>query len=294
MAQIKAGDVTLEVERLGDPQNPAIILIAGLGFQLIDWPLSFCETLAQGGYHVIRFDNRDVGLSQKLEELGLPDMAAVMADKAAGAPPNVPYQLPEMAADVIALMDALSLEKAHITGMSMGGMIAQLLAIHYPDRCHSLTSIMSTSGESTVSAPDPAAMAVITAAPASQEKEDIVDFGLMVNDTIGSPGFRWERDALTEHIETCIDRCYCPTGYMRQMSAVFSAPQRRELLSKLSLPTLVIHGEDDLLVPPSGGQDVADQVPGAQLALIAGMGHDLSPSLCAHLVEILLPHYNAA
>lgn len=291
MSQVKAGDVTLEVERVGDPKNPAVILIAGLGFQLIDWPLSFCEALANNGYHVIRFDNRDVGQSQKLEELGLPDMAAVMADKAAGATPKVPYQLSDMAADVIALMDALSLEKAHITGMSMGGMIAQLLAIHYPDRCHSLTSIMSTSGEPTVSAPDPAAMAVITAAPVSQEKKDIVAFGLRVNDTIGSPGYRWDREALTDHIEACIDRGYCPTGYMRQMSAVFSASPRRELLSKLSLPTLVIHGQDDLLVPPSGGKDVADHVAGAQLELVAGMGHDLSPSLCAYLATILLPHY---
>lgn len=292
MAQIKAGDITLEVERIGDPADPAIILIAGLGFQLIDWPLSFCERLARHGYQIIRFDNRDVGQSQKLEHFGIPDMAAVLAGKASGNPVAVPYQLLDMAGDVIALMDALSLEKAHITGMSMGGMISQLIAAHYPDRCLSLTSIMSTSGEASVSAPHPEAMAVITGAPASQDKKDIVAFGLKVNDVIGSPDYRWDRGDLTRHIEACIDRGYCPSGYLRQMSAVFSAEPRRELLAALSLPTLVIHGLDDLLVPASGGQDVADHVPDAQLALVPGMGHDLSPALCAHLANIMVPYFN--
>ncbi len=294
MGQVKAGNITLEVDRIGDPSHPAIILIAGLGFQLIDWPRAFCETLAKSGYYVVRFDNRDVGFSQKLEALGVPDMAAVMADKAAGIAPRVPYSLADMASDVIALMDVLSIEKAHIAGMSMGGMIAQLLAAHHPARCLSLTSIMSTSGEASVSAPNTAAMAVITTAPASTEKSDIVAFGLKVNDTIGSPGYRWEKEALTQHIEACFDRGYCPTGYMRQMSAVFSAAPRRELLTTILLPTLVIHGLNDLLVPASGGQDVADHIRGAKLELVAGMGHDLSPSLCVHLAELMLPHFDAA
>lgn len=290
MGQIKAGSVTLEYERVGDPNNPAVILIAGLGFQLIDWPTNFCESLASQGFQVLRFDNRDVGLSEKLDAFGVPDIAAIMAEKAAGEPSSAPYQLPDMAGDVIALMDALKINKAHMVGMSMGGMIAQLLAIQYPDRCMSLTSIMSSSGDPSVSAPDPAAMAVITAAPASQEMADIVTFGLLVNETIGSPGYRWDRGALTAHIEACFTRGYCPAGYMRQMAAVFSAPPRREFLAVLTLPALVIHGLDDLLVPPSAGKDVADHVPGARLELVAGMGHDLSPSLCVHLGDLILPH----
>ncbi len=294
MAQVKAGDITLEIDRVGDPQEPAIILIAGLGFQLIDWPREFCETLADQGYQVIRFDNRDVGMSQKLEHLGVPDIPAVMAGKAAGNPPRVPYQLPDMAGDVIALMDALSLDRAHIVGMSMGGMIAQLLAAQYPARCFSLTSIMSTSGEASVSAPKSEAMGVISSAPASQEMSDIVEFGLKVNDVIGSPGYRWDKDALQKHIEACFNRGYCPTGYMRQMSAVFSAQPRRELLTTIDLPTLVIHGLDDPLVPASGGQDVADHIPDAKLELVAGMGHDLSPSLCTYLATLVLPHFKAA
>ncbi len=294
MAQIKAGDIALEIDHMGDPQDPAIILIAGLGFQLIDWPREFCETLAGQGYQVIRFDNRDVGMSQKLEHLGVPDIPAVMADKAAGNPPRVPYQLSDMVGDIIALMDALSLDRAHIVGMSMGGMIAQLLAAQYPARCLSLTSIMSTSGETSVSAPKPEAMGVISSAPASQEMSDIVEFGLKVNDVIGSPGYRWDGHALRQHIEACVNRGYCPTGYMRQMSAVFSAQPRRELLSTITLPTLVIHGLDDPLVPASGGQDVADHIPGAKLELVAGMGHDLSPSLCVHLAALMLPHFKAA
>ncbi|MBL4906239.1 MAG: alpha/beta fold hydrolase [Sneathiella sp.] len=292
MGQVKAGKITLEIDRIGDPANPAIILIAGLGFQLIDWPRAFCETLAEKGYQVVRFDNRDVGKSQKLETLGVPDLAAVLEGKATGNFPDIPYSLDDMARDVIALMNALSLHKAHIVGMSMGGMIAQLLAVHSPERCLSLTSIMSTSGEASVSAPKPEVMAALTKAPASQEKQDIVDFGLRVNDTIGSPGFRWDRDALRDHIEACFDRGYCPTGYLRQMAAVFSAPSRRDILGKINVPTLVIHGLEDPLVPSSGGQDVADYVPHAHLELVAGMGHDLSPLLCVHLARLMVPHFN--
>ncbi|MEP3244090.1 MAG: alpha/beta fold hydrolase [Sneathiella sp.] len=290
MAQIQAGNIMLEVEQIGDPSCPAVILIAGLGFQLIDWPLEFCERLAEGGFQVIRFDNRDVGLSQKLEERGIPDLETALAAKTSGSSPDMPYALTEMSKDVVALMDRLSLDQAHIVGMSMGGMIAQLLAIHYPERCLSLTSIMSSSGEPSVSAPDGAAMAAISGAPASQEMSDIVTFGLKVNATIGSPGYRWPKEDLIRHIEACFKRGYCPTGYLRQMGAVFSAPSRREDLKAVRLPTLVLHGTDDLLVPPSAGQDVAEHIPGARLELIDGMGHDLSPSLCAHLAGLLIPH----
>ncbi|MCG8490073.1 MAG: alpha/beta fold hydrolase [Sneathiellales bacterium] len=292
MAQVKAGSLSLEVETFGKAENPAVILIAGLGFQLIDWPVSFCKTLADAGYHVVRFDNRDVGKSERLENLGLPDMEKVIAARSGGEIPDVPYGLHQMAEDVVHLMDSLSLARAHIAGMSMGGMITQLMAIHHSARCLSMTSIMSSSGEASVSAPDPEAMAAISGAPASPAREDIIAFGLGVNDVIGSPGFRWDRDALKAHIGHCVDRGVSPNGYMRQMAAVFTAPSRREELKKVSIPALVIHGTEDRLVPISAGQDTADHIPGATMVPVDGMGHDLSPDLCVRLAEIILPHLN--
>jgi len=293
MVQIKTNNISLEVDRMGDPAAPAVFLIAGLGFQLIDWPLSFAESLVEAGYQVIRFDNRDIGLSQKLEEKGVPDLGAILQEKIAGGTPDVPYELSHMAADVIGLMDAFAIDKAHIVGMSMGGMIAQILATNHVSRCLSLTSIMSTTGDPSLPQADPDTMAVLMSAPASQDKQDIVDFGLKVNDAIGSPGYRWDRSALQSHIEACFDRNYCPTGYMRQLAAVSAAQPRRKILSKVTAPTLVIHGEDDPLVPSSGGRDVADHVPGATFKLVPGMGHDLSPSLCDRLTALIVPHLKA-
>ncbi|MEH6402892.1 MAG: alpha/beta hydrolase [Sneathiella sp.] len=293
MTQIEVNGITLEAERIGSPSAPAVFLIAGLGFQLIDWPLSFAEKLVEAGYQVIRFDNRDIGLSQKLEEEGLPDLGAIIQEKMAGGTPDVPYDLSHMAADVIGLMDAFSIDKAHIVGMSMGGMIAQILAANHASRCLSLTSIMSTTGDPSLPQADPEIMAVLVSAPSSQDKKDIVEFGLKVNDTIGSPGFRWDRSALQAHIEACFDRSYCPTGFMRQMAAVSTAKPRRQMLSKVAVPTLVIHGEDDPLVPASGGRDVADHISGASFKLVSGMGHDLSPSLCDQLAELIVPHLNS-
>lgn len=290
MAQVEIGSINLEVEMFGSKENPAVILIAGLGFQLIDWPVSFCETLADAGFYIVRFDNRDVGKSDRLEHLGLPDMEKVIAVRSGGEIPEVPYSLFQMAGDVVQLMDALDLEKAHIAGMSMGGMITQLMAIHHSRRCLSMTSIMSSSGEPSVSVPDPEAMAAISGAPASPAREDIIAFGLGVNDVIGSPGFRWDRDALSAHIGHCVDRGVSPTGYMRQMAAVFTAPSRREELKKVPIPALVIHGTDDRLVPISAGQDTADHIPGAKMVPVEGMGHDLSPDLCVRLAEIMISH----
>lgn len=290
MAKVKAQSINLEVETFGDKGKPAVILIAGLGFQLIDWPVSFCEALAEVGFHVVRFDNRDVGKSDRLEHLGLPDMEKVIAARSGGDIPEVPYSLNEMAEDVVHMLDALGLEKAHIVGMSMGGMITQLMAIHHSNRCLSMTSIMSSSGEASVSVPDPEAMAAISGAPASPARDDIITFGLGVNDVIGSPGFRWDRGALSAHIGHCVDRGVSPTGYMRQMAAVFTAPSRRDDLKKITVPALVIHGTDDRLVPISAGQDTADHIPGSIMVPVEGMGHDLSPDLCVRLAEIMIPH----
>ena len=291
MPSVISNGLFLEYEAFGRPSDPAVILIAGLGFQLLDWPLPFCEKIASAGFYVVRFDNRDIGLSQKLEEKGLPDLAGILADLQAGGNPQIPYHLTDMAVDVVGLLDALALKQAHIVGMSMGGMIAQLVAIFYADRVLSLTSIMASSGVKYL--PPASANTVLMGAPVSQDLEDIVAFGLEVNDVIGSPGFRWDRAALTAHIRNCVERCYCPGGYLRQYTAVQASNRRISELADVTAPTLVIHGKDDLLVPPEAGEDTARLIPGARLELVDGMGHDLSPALCEHLTGLILPHIKA-
>jgi len=291
---IQTAQAALEVELRGSSEHPAVILIAGLGFQLIDWPDDFCDSLVGAGYQVIRFDNRDIGLSQKFDAAGLPDLGTVMADKMAGHIPDTPYSLSHMAQDVTGLLGALGIEKVHIVGMSMGGMIAQLVAAHAPGCTASLTSIMSSSSDPALPGPTAPAMQVLSSAPQSQERADIVAFGLEVNDVIGSPSFRWPRVALTRHIEACVERSYSPAGYVRQYAAVMAAPSRRELLAQITAPTLVVHGDADPLVPASCGKDVADHVPDARFVQVSGMGHDLSPALCQHLVRIIIPHLDRA
>ena len=293
MANVISNGLSLEYETFGSASDPAVILIAGLGFQLIDWPTAFCEKIAAEKFYVIRFDNRDIGLSQKLDAKGLPDLGRIVTQLRAGEVPEVPYQLSDMAADAAGLMEALSLKTAHIVGMSMGGMIAPLMAIFYPEKVRSLTSIMSSSGSRSLPPPTPAAMTVLMSAPASQDMEDVVAFGLQVNDVIGSPGFRWDRAALTRHVRACVARCYCPAGYLRQYAAVQASNPRTSELPGITAPTLVIHGKDDILVPPEAGEETAQLIPNARLELVKGMGHDLSPTLCAHLAGLLLPHLSA-
>ncbi|GLQ04864.1 alpha/beta fold hydrolase [Sneathiella chinensis] len=288
--KIQAGNVSLEVDLRGNPSDPAVVLIAGLGFQLIDWPDSFADRLAAAGYYVIRFDNRDIGLSEKLEGLAVPVLETLMEDRASGLAPEVPYGLEDMAGDVVALLDALSIEKAHMVGMSMGGMIAQITAALAGHRVSSLTSIMSSTSEAGLPGPKPEVMGILASAPTTDDEDEIVAFGLTVNDAIGSPGFRWDRAALEDHIRACVRRSYCPTGYMRQYGAVLAAPGRRALLSKIAVPGLVIHGADDPLVPSDCGRDTADHIPGARFELVPGMGHDLSPVLCDRLADLILPH----
>lgn len=290
MAKLISNGISLEYETFGAAADPAVVLIAGLGFQLIDWPVAFCEAIAAEGFYVVRFDNRDIGLSQKMEQLGLPDMGRILQQVQTQQTPSVPYHLSDMAADVAGLLAGLGIERAHIVGMSMGGMIAQLAAIFYPEKLYSLTSIMSSSGNRHLPPPTAAATSVLMAAPASQNEDDVVAFGLQVNDVIGSPGYRWDRAALKAHICACVRRCYCPSGYMRQYAAVLASNPRVSELPHIGAPTLVIHGLDDPLVPYAAGEDTARLIPGARLELVAGMGHDLSPALCAHLAGILIPH----
>ncbi|WP_025897444.1 alpha/beta fold hydrolase [Sneathiella glossodoripedis] len=290
MASVICNSLEIEYERIGEAGNPVVLLIAGLGFQMIDWPLDMCKKLAAAGYQVIRFDNRDIGLSEKLSASGIPDIQKILHDKGQGKHIQLPYQLEDMAKDVSELLKALDISAAHIVGMSMGGMIAQIVAASFPEQTLSLTSIMSSSSDPSLPGPTDDASTILASAPASQNKEDIVAFGLKVNEVIGSPGFRWPLKLLQAHIEACIERSYCPDGYMRQYAAVLAAGSRVELLHKISVPTLVIHGSNDPLVQPVCGRNVADHVTGSRYVEVSGMGHDLSPALCAHLADLLLDH----
>lgn len=290
MAQLISNGNRLEYERLGDSADPAVILIAGLALQMIDWPDDFCHMLCEGGYQVIRFDNRDVGRSDKMVAAGMPDMEQLMRDLAAGKPPGVAYDLFDMALDTIGLLDGLGLRKAHIVGMSMGGMIAQIIAASHPDRAASLTSIMSSSGSPGLPPATEEAEEILLKMPESFSRDHIVDLGRRVNRVIGSPGFPWDDRAHRHHLGRTYDRGICLEGNMRQFAAARASDRRNALLSKIAVPALVLHGADDPLILPACGEDTARLIPGAALKIVEGMGHDLSPALCGHLAPIILSH----
>jgi len=251
-------------DTFGASSDPAVVLIRGLGSQMISWREPFCEMLAERGFFVVRFDNRDVGLSSKTEG---------------------PYSIADMAADIVGLMDHLGIDAAHIVGMSMGGMIAQQIAISYPDRALSLTSIMSTiSGADVV--PPTAAAAAIFVGPAPSTRDEAIAKAMVDRRVIGSPAFFDEDEAL-ELATLSYDRCNYPEGRLRQMAAIQSAPARSDALARLSVPAVVIHGAQDPLVPIENGRRTAAAIPGADLVEIDGMGHDIPPGVWERVVDAI-------
>lgn len=275
MASIAANGITIEYESFGDTKAPVVLLIMGLGAQLTLWPIELCEALVVRGFRVIRFDNRDIGLSMKFDAAGVPDMAALMMATMSGRKPEIAYSLEDMANDAVGLLDALGIARAHVVGASMGGMIAQLVAAHHPQRTLSLTSIMSTTGNPAIPPARPDAMAVLTNRPATSERETLVNFLVNAARVIGSPAYPAKAERLLARVYADLERSYSPAGYMRQMAAVIASGDRRALLAEITAPTLVIHGDADPLVPVQGGQDTAASIKGAELKIISGMGHDL-------------------
>ncbi|MEV4318560.1 alpha/beta hydrolase [Actinocrispum sp. NPDC049592] len=255
----------LEFETFGDSRDPALVLIMGLGAQLIDWQVEFCEGLVAEGFHVVRFDNRDVGLSDGSE---------------------APYVLADMAADTVGLLDRLGIERAHVVGVSMGGMIAQQLVIDHPGRVLSLCSIMSTTGDRSVGRGTPEALAALTR-PAATSREQFIEGAVRAAGITGSPGFETPVAELEERAARKYDRAYRPEGTQRQLQAVLASPDRTEGLRNVTVPALVIHGEDDPLVGVSGGRATAEAIPGAELMVIPGMGHDLPRALWPHVIEAI-------
>ncbi|HEY6644224.1 alpha/beta hydrolase [Povalibacter sp.] len=289
MPQISVNGLQFEYESFGSAAHPTVILIMGLGAQLVRWPLRFCDKLVERGFRVIRFDNRDIGLSAKMDGAPVPELATLIAARMAGLPAQVPYTLEDMAADTVGLMDALKIDKAHIVGASMGGMIAQLVAANYPSRVLSLTSIMSTTGNPTLPPPARAASAVLMArAPHPSDLEAYVLHGLNTLRVIGSPGAPLDEAAARERLIAEVQRNYNPAGFGRQMAAVTANGDRREKLRRITAPTMVIHGADDPLVPVAGGRDTADAIAGAELRIIPGMGHDLPPKFQEQIVDAIV------
>lgn len=279
MPQAQANGLTLEYETFGEAGNPAVVLIMGVGCQLVMWPDSFCQGLADLGYHVIRYDNRDVGLSSKIEEAGAPDIMAAVTAQMTGQPVTAPYSLDDMADDAAGLLDALGIARAHIVGASMGGMIAQLVAIRHPQKVASLTSIMSTTGNPAVPPARDDAMAALLTPPAGTDRESLIQQGVNMWKVIGSPKYPATDEELREVAARSVDRMVCPEGFGRQVLAILAAAPRNEALKKLSVPAMVLHGADDPLVPVEGGQDTAQAIPGCRLEIVEGMAHDFTQAL---------------
>jgi len=293
VVQIRANDITIEYENYGDASAPPVLLIMGLGAQLVRWPIELVNDLVARGYRVIRFDNRDVGLSSKFDHAGTPNIVWTAMIQQFGRTPPVPYTLQDMAADAVGLLDALGIEAAHIVGASMGGMIAQLVAASWPDRTLSLTSIMSTTGRSDCSRPTMRATAVLLRHPRTDDLEAIVAHGTLAANVVGGR-FPMEDAFLAERIRSETLRNRHPAGFVRQMAAIIADGDRSKRLSRITAPTLVIHGSDDPLVPVSGGRETARAIPGARLLEIDGMGHTLPPQVLPQIVDAIDTHARGA
>lgn len=289
MRRARANGVELEYETFGRADDPALLLVMGLGAQMILWHEEFCDALAARGLHVVRFDNRDVGRSTWLDEAGAPDVLAAMAAATQRQPVRSAYLLRDMAADAAGLLDALDIDAAHVAGASMGGMIAQTLAIEHPARVRTLTSIMSTTSHPDLPPATPEAMAVLLT-PAPTEREAAIERSVEVWRTIGSPGFPVDENEVRAQAARAFGRGVNPAGVARQLVAILASGHRREALGDVRAPTLVIHGSDDPLIPDAAGRDTAASVPGAELLLIEGMGHDLPRALWPELVDAIAKH----
>ncbi|QSB45705.1 alpha/beta fold hydrolase [Tsuneonella flava] len=294
MAQITANDITIEYEDYGDPGDPAILLVMGLGAQLTLWPIELVDALVERGFRVIRYDNRDIGLSQKMDGEEAPGIFKLVLMNRLGLKPRVPYTLSDMAADGVGLLEALNIDNAHIVGASMGGMIAQLIAAEHPKRTASLTSIMSTTGNRKLPAAQKEAIKVLTTRPPSADEEVLVAHGIRVARTIGSPAYPPSEDRLLSRVREGVRRSYYPDGLPRQLAAILADGDRRKRLAAISAPTLVIHGEADPLVPLAGGLDTAESIPGARISTFPGMGHDLPLALVEPIADLIAEHAGKA
>jgi pimeloyl-ACP methyl ester carboxylesterase len=279
----RVGGLDLCYQTFGAEDDPALLMVMGLGTQMIMWDDELCETLADRGLRVIRFDNRDIGRSTILRDRGVPTLRqTVLRDRRAA-----PYSLDDMAADAVGLLDALGIESAHVVGASMGGMISQLIAINHPDRAWSLVSIMSTTGNHRVGLPRPGMIPLLLRRP-HRDREGYVSDMMSALRAIGSERYPSEDERLRRLAERCYERGHDRSGMARQLAAIQTAPDRTVALGRLRLPAAVIHGSDDPLIRVSGGRATAKAIPGARLLVLDGMAHDLPRPLWPEIVETIV------
>lgn len=287
MGIINTGKIDIAYEENGPVDGRAVILIRGQGTQLIHWPKEFYEPFAAAGYRTVRFDNRDTGLSSKFDDISGEELALIWEQASSGKTFRPPYTLDDMVDDAIGLMDALNIERAHIVGISMGGVIAQLMTARHGDRARSLTSVMSASRSI-----DPALIADLWTIPKPRGEaiQEWVDY----MHTYGSKAMLAEDEYYRQQAATAYDRCYSPDGANRQILAICAAINTNELARTIAVPTLVVHGSGDLLVPPEAGRETAQLIPDAKFELIEGMGHDIPPALGNTLSAMIINHIRSA
>jgi pimeloyl-ACP methyl ester carboxylesterase len=286
MAKAKANNIEIEYDTFGSPSSKPLLLIMGLGSQMIMWLEEFCNALVNEGFFVIRFDNRDVGLSTKFDEAGVQDLMKVINTAQQGKSINAPYTLNDMADDAIGLLDFLKINKAHICGASMGGMIAQTIAIRHPSRVLSLTSIMSSTGNPDLPQPTPEAMQALLI-PAPKEKNAYIKHIVKMGKILYGSGFPYDEKLRSELAGIAYDRCFYPAGFNRQMVAILASGSRKDALKSINVTSLVVHGADDPLVPLEGGKDTAESIPNAKLLIIDGMGHSLPPETWPQIINAI-------
>ena len=293
MARAQLDGIEIEYETFGDRGARPLLLIMGLGGQLLLWEEEFCAELVERSHFVIRYDNRDVGLSTKLEDAGEPNFLEVMQAAAAGRPLETAYTLDEMADDAAGLLDALELDSAHVVGASMGGMIAQTLVLRHPDRVRSLTSIMSNTGNPDLTLPTPEALGALTQ-PRVEEREGAIEQMISLQRIIGGPGFPFDVERIRRLAARSYDRSFYPVGIARQFAAVMASGNRAPSLASVEAPTLVVHGDADPLIPLEGGRDTAQAIPGAELLVIEGLGHELPPQVWPRIIDAISGHTQKA
>ena len=294
MTIVRANAIDIEYEAIGPRDGPPMVLIMGLGMQLTAWPDDFCQGLASRGFRVIRFDNRDTGLSTKMPAIGPIKATAMLAGATLRLPVRPRYGLDDMARDAIGLMDALKINRAHIVGASMGGMIAQIVAADYPERVKSLVSLMSTSGNPILPGPSPRVLRGLLRRRARRNSERGIAETIAFLRLIGSPGYPTSDAELQAKVERALRRRPHPDGWARHLIAVQAAQSRVRALRRIRAPTLVMHGADDPLIRVAAGRDTAANIPGARLRIVPGWGHDLPTTLLPTLVAEIADHCAAA
>lgn len=293
MPKAKANNIEIEYATFGDSSAKPLLLVMGLGAQMIRWDVRLIEEIVKRGFYVIIFDNRDIGLSTKFEDAGIPDLTKAIGAAMKREKIEAAYLLKDMADDAVGLLDALGIEKAHICGASMGGMIVQEIAINHPSRVLSLTSIMSTTGDPNLPQPAPKALKILMK-PAPEEREANIEYAVEAGRFLYGSGFPFDEEKARVDAGKNYDRSFYPQGMARQLIAILASGERTEKLASVKVPTLVIHGKDDPLVPHEAGIATSKAIPGAELILIDGMGHSSPPETWPQTIDAIVANTEKA